>query len=139
MAKIKELENSGNAVYSLLYHLIIVVKYRKEVFVSNEITERCKDIIRNLITENRCEAVNMECGKDHIHILLKTKPSTDITKLVNVIKGHSSRVLREEFSEELKDKLWGDAFWSPSYYLATTGNVSLDTLMNYVNNQRMGL
>lgn len=42
-------------------------------------------------------------------------------------------------TSELKDKLWGNAFWSPSYYLATTGNVSLDTLMNYVNNQRMGL
>lgn len=107
--------------------------------MSDEITERCKDIIRRLITENKCEAVNMECGSDHIHILLKARPSTDIPKLVNLIKGYSSRVLREEFAEYLKDKLWGDAFWSPSYYLATTGNVSLETLMNYVNNQRMGM
>lgn len=139
MSKTKELESSGNAVYSLMYHLIIVVKYRKEVFVSDKITERCKDIIKNLVNENKCEIANIECGSDHIHILLKTRPSTDIPKLVNVIKGHSSRVLREEFADELKDKLWGDAFWSPSYYLATTGNVSLETLMNYVNNQRMGM
>ena len=54
---------------------------------------------------------------------------------MNYIKGYSSRVLRKEFPE-LKNMLWGDAFWSPSYYIATTGNVSLDTLMNYVENQR---
>lgn len=135
----KELESSGNAVHSLMYHLIIVVKYRQDVFISNKISERCKDIIKRLVTENGSEVVNIECGVDHIHILLKTKPATDVPKLVNVIKGRSARVLREEFSEELKTKLWEDSFWSPSYYLATTGNVSLETLMNYVNNQRMGM
>ena len=107
MSKTKELESSGNAVYSLMYHLIIVVKYRKEVFVSDKITERCKDIIKNLVNENKCEIANIECGSDHIHVLLKTRPSTDIPKLVNVIKGHSSRVLREEFADELKDSLVG--------------------------------
>jgi len=135
----RELDSSGNAVYSLMYHLIIVVKYRKEAFTSDMIAERCKDIIRKIIEDNNCEAVNMECGKDHIHILLKTKPSTDIPKLVNIIKGYSSRIIREEFAEELKDILWGDAFWSPSYYLATTGNVSLETLIDYVNRQRVGM
>ena len=139
MATNKELETTGNAVYSLTYHLIIVVKYRKKVFTSEKIIERCKDIFRALISESGNEVKNIECGVDHIHILLGTKPTTDITKLVNVIKGVSARKLRKEFAEELKDKLWGDFFWSPSYYLATTGNVSLETLMNYVNNQRMGM
>ena len=135
----KELESSGNAVHSLMYHLIIVVKYRQDVFVSDKISERCKEIVERLIENDGEEVVNIECGVDHIHILLKTKPSTNIPKLVNIIKGRSSRTLREEFSEEFKTKLWGDSFWSPSYYLATTGNVSLDTLIKYVNNQRIGM
>lgn len=135
----KELESSGNAVHSLMYHLIIVVKYRQDVFVSDKISERCKEIVKRLIENNGEEVVNIECGVDHVHILLKTKPSTNIPKLVNIIKGRSSRILREEFSDELKAKLWGDSFWSPSYYIATTGNVSLDTLIKYVNNQRMGM
>ena len=122
-----------------MYHLIIVVKYRQDVFASEKISARCKNIIKRLVTDNGNEVVNIECGIDHIHILLKTKPATDIPKLVNVIKGRSARVLRKEFPKELKTKLWGDSFWSPSYYLATTGNVSLETLMNYVNNQRMGM
>jgi len=135
----KELESSGNAVHSLMYHLIIVVKYRQDVFASDKISERCKEIVKRLIEDDGEEVVNIECGVDHIHILLKTKPSTNIPKLVNIIKGRSSRTLREEFSDELKTKLWGDSFWSPSYYLATTGNVSLDTLIKYVNNQRIGM
>lgn len=135
----KELESSGNAVHSLMYHLIIVVKYRQDIFVSDRISERCKEIVKRLIEDDGEEVVNMECGIDHIHILLRTKPATNIPKLVNVIKGCSSRILREEFSNELKTKLWGDSFWSPSYYLATTGNVSLDTLIKYVNNQRTGM
>lgn len=134
-----KLKSTGNAVYSLKYHLIINVKYRKKVFIDEGITNRCKNIIKQTMDENNVTLINIECGEDHIHILFETKPITNITKLINVIKGRSSRLLRKEFSEQLKDKLWGNAFWSPSYYLATTGNVSLDTLINYVNNQRNGM
>lgn len=80
-------------------------KIQKKVFISDKITEHCKDIIKNLVNENKCEIANVECGSDHIHILLKTRTSTDISKLVNVIKWHSLRVLREEFADKLKDKL----------------------------------
>jgi len=135
----KELESSGNAVFSLMYHLIIVVKYRKDVFVSDAMAGKCKDIITRLVQEDGEEVASIECGTDHVHILFKANPSTSLPKLVNVIKGCSSRLLRKEFSEELKNKLWGDSFWSPSYYLATSGNVSLDTLIKYVENQRKGL
>ena len=85
------------------------------------------------------ELLNIECGNDHVHILISTKPTTNLTKLMNVIKGRSSRILRKEFATYLQDKLWGKSFWSPSYYIATTGNVSLDTLIKYVENQREGM
>lgn len=132
----KELESSGNAVFSLMYHLIIVVKYRQDVFISDAMSEKCREIITRLVHEDGEEVVSIECGIDHVHVLLKTNPSTNLPKLVNIIKGCSSRLLRKEFSTELKDKLWGDSFWSPSYYLATSGNVSLDTLIRYIDNQR---
>lgn len=135
MSKIKELNSNNNAVFSLRYHLIVCVKYRKRAFEKEYIAERCKDIIRESSTKNGVNVLEIECGSDHIHLLIDTKPSTDLTSYINVIKGRSSRLLREEFPE-LKEILYGDAFWSPSYYLATTGNVSLDTLMKYVENQR---
>jgi putative transposase len=52
------------------------------------------------------------------------------------LKGHTSREIRKTHKDFLKDKLWGDAFWSPSYFLATTGNVTIDILKAYVENQR---
>lgn len=82
------------------------------------------------------EIIEQECGIDHIHILFKSKPTLDITKFINILKGHSSRKLREQYKDFLKDKLWGDSFWSPSYFLATSGNVSIDTLKEYIDNQR---
>ncbi len=69
-------------------------------------------------------------------MLFRCKPTLDMTKFINVLKGNSSRKIREMYKDFLKDKLWGDAFWSPSYFLATTGNVTLDVLKEYVENQR---
>lgn len=143
--KIKEpnlknkLKSNSNGVYSLKYHLIIDIKYRRKIFENVHISNRCKDIIKQTMEENGADVINMECGEDHIHILFETKPTTSLTKIINVVKGRSSRLLRKEFSQYLSDKLWGNSFWSPSYYLASTGNVSLDTLINYVNNQRNGM
>ena len=129
-----ELKRNSNAVYMLNYHLILVVKYRKKVFISDDIVERTKELMRKISSENDVEVVNQECGDDHIHLMISAKPTLQLTKYVNLLKGHSSRALRKEF--DLSDELYGDSFWSNSYYIATCGNVSLDTLYNYIDNQR---
>ena len=132
----KELDKSYNAVYSLRYHLIICVKYRRKCFSDERLTERFKELSTFVAETQGVEVIDQECGDDHVHLLISTKPSTNLTKYINFLKTYTSKNLRKEFSEELSDQLWGDAFWSPSYYLATVGNVSLDTLYNYVENQR---
>ena len=76
----------------------------------------------------------MEPALDHIHMLVKGTPSTDLEKVFNTLKGVSSRYLRQEFPE-IKNMLWGDSFWSDSKFVATTGQVSLDVLMKYVESQ----
>ena len=129
-----ELKRNSNAVYLLNYHLILVVKYRKKVFTNNEIVERTKELLRKISAENDVEVINQECGDDHIHLMISTKPTTQLTKYVNLLKGHSARALRKEY--DFSDVLYGDSFWSDSYYLATCGNVSIDTLYNYIDNQR---
>ena len=68
----------------------------------------CKNIIKQTMDENNATLINIECVEYRIHILFETKPITNITKLINVVKGRSSRLLRKEFSEQLKDKLWGE-------------------------------
>lgn len=77
----------------------------------------------------------MEHDEDHVHILLRTKPTTDIPKYINVLKSATARRMSEEYEEELSDKLWNGTFWSPSYCLISTGEVSLDQLRVYVEQQ----
>ena len=116
--------------------MIFVVKYRRKVFVEDEIVSAMKEIFDKIASDFDVEILECECGEDHIHILIRTKPTLDMTRFINILKGHSSRDVRKKYKDFLKDKLWGDHFWSPSYFLATTGNVTIDILKEYIENQR---
>jgi len=128
-------DKSSHSVYSLQYHLIIVVKYRQKAFRSDKIKERTKELTRQIANKFDCEIINQECDIDHIHIILKCTPRTELTKLINSLKGVTSRILRKEFAKELKDILWGESFWSDSYCLITTGQTTLEQLKKYVESQ----
>lgn len=132
----KELKRNSNAVYLLNYHLILIVKYRKPVFNNDDIVEFMKDMAKDISNEFNVEIINQECGLDHIHLLISTKPTVDLTKYINILKGHSSRAIRKTFQNELKDVLYGDSFWSDSYFITSVGNVSIDTLYKYIEEQR---
>jgi len=131
-----ELDKSKNSTYSLHYHFITVVKYRQKVFTSDDMVKHLKDIVVQISEGQLVDVIEMGVGIDHMHILFKAKPTLDLPKYINTIKGQTSRAMRTQYAEHLKDKLWGDAFWSPSYFLATTGNVTIDILKKYVENQR---
>ena len=131
-----KLDKTSNAVFSLVYHLIIVVKYRKKVFTNDEIVASTKTIFDKIARDFDVDIVEQECGVDHIHLLFRSKPTLDTTKFINILKGHSSRAIRKQHKEFLKNKLWGDSFWSPSYFLATSGNVTIDILKQYIGNQK---
>jgi len=112
------------------------VKYRQKVFTEDNIISDLKVIMDKIALEFEVDIIEQECGEDHIHMLFRTKPTLDMTKFINILKGRSSRELREKYKNFLKNKLWGDSFWSPSYFLATTGNVTIDILKEYIQNQR---
>ena len=128
---------SGNATFALNYHLVICVKYRKKVFTNDTIIGCLKDLVLAVANNHKVEIIAQECGEDHLHVLFSAKPTCNIPTFVNSLKGYTSRVLRETFAQDLSQQLYGDAFWSPSYFLATAGNVSITTLNNYINNQRI--
>ena len=130
------LDKTNNCVFSLCYHFITVVKYRQKVFTEDNIISDLKVITDKIALEFEVDIIEQECGEDHIHMLFRTKPTLDMTKFINILKGRSSRELREKYKNFLKNKLWGDSFWSPSYFLATTGNVTIDILKEYIQNQR---
>ncbi len=131
-----QLDHTNNATFSLVYHLIVCVKYRQKAFTNDILISDLKTITDKIATKFDVQIIEQECGDDHLHILFRAKPTLEITKFINILKGHTSREIRKTHKDFLKDKLWGDAFWSPSYFLATTGNVTIDILKAYVENQR---
>lgn len=129
-----KLDKGAHSVYALQYHLVQVVKYRRKVFINDDIIDFLKQKIKEISSTFEVEIINQECDKDHIHIIFKAKPTLNIPKYLNTLKTITSREIRRNFPE-VKEKLWKDAFWSPSYFLTTTGQVTLDQLKKYVDSQ----
>ncbi|KXB05862.1 transposase [candidate division MSBL1 archaeon SCGC-AAA382F02] len=129
-----ELQKGRHSVFSLNFHLVVCVKYRREVFENQGIIDELKKRTRKIASNYDVTIKNQEVDKDHTHILFSAAPKTDLVKFINALKGATSRVIRNRFPE-VKEKLWEDKFWSPSYFLATTGEVTLDVLKEYVENQ----
>jgi len=132
-----KLDKGAHSVYSLNYHLVQCVKYRKQVLINEKIVDMLKNQIHNISQTFEVEVLGIEADKDHFHMLFKTKPTLDIPKYLNILKTITSREIRRNFPE-VKKQLWKGAFWSPSYFLATSGQVTLDVLKKYVDNQRRG-
>jgi putative transposase len=130
-----KLDKSSHAVFSLQNHLVLIIKYRRKALCDEAVRERLKQMIWELAKQLNIEIIAQEPAEDHIHILFKAKPRTDLVRTVNILEGVTARQMRKEFPQ-LKELLWGDSFWSDSYFLVSTGQVSLDVLKKYVEEQQ---
>jgi len=110
------------------------VKYRREVFVNQEIIDELKKRTREMASNWDVSIKNQEVDKDYTRILFSVAPKTDLVKFIKALKGSTSRVIKNRFPG-VEKKLWKGKFWSPSYFLATTGAVTLDVLKEYVESQ----
>lgn len=129
-----ELESGGHSVYLLTYHIIWCVKYRRSV-LTREIGDRLKQILTTLIMDTGCTLIAVETEVDHVHIVMRTKPTHQLSKLINSFKGVSARRLFAEFPT-LKKRLWKGHLWSPSYFVVTVGGAPLEVIKRYVETQR---
>ena len=111
------------------------IKYRRKVLDFPEIIDELKSRIFKIAESYGIEIVAVETDLDHLHILFKAKPQTEIIKFINNWKSATSKALRNKFREQIKNKLWNDVFWSDSYCLITTGQVTLEQVKKYVESQ----
>ena len=130
-----DLDRNHHSVFSLNYHFVQCVKYRRKAFDFPEIIEELKSRTIAISKSNDINIISIETDIDHVHILFKTKPQTNLIKFINNWKSATSKVLRRKFKQHLKNKLWGNAFWSGSYCIITTGQTTLEVLKKYVENQ----
>ena len=126
---------NSHSVYTLNYHLVQCIKYRRKVFSFEEIIDELKQRTKNIATSYGVEIIAIETDLDHVHILFNAKPQTDMMKFLNNWKSATSKVLQRKFHEQIKHKLWNHKFWSDSYCLITTGQTTLDQVKKYVENQ----
>jgi len=129
-----EYRHSAHAVYDIKYHVIWVTKYRYKV-LRGRVAERARDLIRQICQAREVVIVRGAVAPDHIHMLLSAPPQLSPAKLVQYIKGRSSRRLQEEFPE-LGKRYWGQHLWARGYFCATVGAVDEAKIKEYIENQK---
>lgn len=128
-----ELDNNNHSVFLLYYHLILVVKYRRKVF-SDKISQYAKDIFVRICSSYNITLEEWNHDQDHVHIMFRAHPNTEISKFINAYKSASSRLIKKDFPE-VRRKLWKEMFWSRNYCLLTTGGSPIETIRKYIENQ----
>ena len=128
-----ELDNNNHSVFLLCYHLVLVVKYRRKVF-SDRMSQYAKDIFVRIGSSYNITLEEWNHDQDHVHIMFRAHPNTELSKFINAYKSASSRLIKKDFPE-VRRKLWKEMFWSRSYCLLTTGGAPIETIRKYIENQ----
>ncbi|OOR03604.1 MULTISPECIES: IS200/IS605 family transposase [Bacillus cereus group] len=128
-----KLDSNNHSVFLLYYHLVLVVKFRRNVF-DDDMSNYAKDMFVRLSENYNITLVEWNHDVDHVHILFKAHPNTEMTKFINAYKSASSRLIKRDFPQ-VKKKLWKEMFWSKSFCLLTTGGSPIDVVNEYIENQ----
>lgn len=128
-----KLDSNSHSVFLMYYHLVFVVKYRRKV-INDDISERLKEIYCNIAPKYNITLQEWNHDIDHVHILFKAHPNTEISKFINAYKSASSRLIKKEYPE-IRQKLWKEYFWSRSFCLLTTGGAPIDVIKKYIESQ----
>jgi putative transposase len=128
-----ELDNNSHSVFLMFFHLVLVVKYRRCV-INHAISNRLKEIFEKISTNYNISLQEWNHDNDHVHILFKGHPNSELSKFINAYKSASSRLIKKEFAEITK-KLWKEYFWSRSFCLLTTGEAPIEIIKRYIETQ----
>ena len=128
-----KLDNNNHSVFSMYYHLVLVTKYRRKV-INDTISKRLREIFDYIAVNYNISVVEWNDDQDHVHILFKAQPNSELSKFINAYKSASSRLIKKEYPD-IKEKLWKEYFWSRSFCLITTGGVTIDVIKQYIESQ----
>lgn len=128
-----ELDSNNYSVFSMYYHLVLVVKYRRKV-IDDTISDYAKDKFVSLSEKYNITLVEWNHDIDHIHILFKAHPNSELSKFINAYKSASSRLIKKDFPQ-VRKKLWKEMFWSRSFCLLTTGGSPIEVVKKYIESQ----
>jgi putative transposase len=130
-------QSGAHSMHVLTFHLVWCVKYR-HTLLTRQIGDRVKEIVSEIAANIGTEIIEIETDTDHVHVLIRLKPSLSVSQVLHRFKGASARRIFQEFPQ-LRRRLWGGHLWSPSSFSSTVGGVTLEAVKKYVKEQRANL
>ena len=127
------LDTNNHSVFLLYYHLVLVVKYRRSVF-DDILSDFARDIFVRIASVYNITLEQWNHDKDHVHIMFRAHPNTEMSKFINAYKSASSRLIKKNFPA-VRRKLWKEMFWSRSFCLLTTGGAPIEIIKKYIESQ----
>ncbi|MEL4331031.1 IS200/IS605 family transposase [Shewanella xiamenensis] len=129
-----ELRRGRHCVFMMHVHLIFIAKYRGKLFTDAHL-KTMRDIMEKVCADFEAEIVEFNGEQDHVHLLVNYPPKVAISKLVNSLKGGSSRKLKQYYPNLHKPAYMKNALWSPSYFAGSVGGAPIDVLRQYIEQQ----
>jgi putative transposase len=124
---------SSHTVYDIKYHLVWITKYRKPI-LEGEIAKRARELIKEICRSYDVEIIKGHISRGHVHLMVSVPPHISVSQLVQYLKGKSSRKMMMEF-KALNRIFWGRHIWARGYFVATSGNVTDEIIMKYIEQQ----
>ena len=128
------IKKNRHSRYNLMYHLVVVTKYRHKC-ISKEMLEALENIFERLLNNQECTLIEFNGEPDHVHVLFEAPPQVKLSQLINTLKTVFSRLIKKEFKSHVKNFYWKSAFWSRSYLIISTGGASIEVVKEYIQNQ----
>ena len=128
-----EYQHGSHSVYDAKYHIIWVTKHRYQI-LRGDVALRARELIRQTCLSRDITIVQGSIGKDHVHILVSCPPTMAPSKIVQYVKGRSSRLIQDEFPH-IQKRYWGQHMWARGYFCSTVGSVTDETIRAYIENQ----
>ena len=124
---------TAHSVYDIKYHVVWITKYRKPV-LRGEVAKRVRELLRQECKKLDVYILSGHVARDHIHLLVSVPPYLAVSKLMQQLKGASSRKMLQEFGE-LSRQFWGRHLWARGYFVASSGNVTDEVIKQYIESQ----
>lgn len=129
-----DIRHGRHCVFNLHVHLVFITKYRKKIF-DKKVLDALRDTFTKLCQKFDAQLLEMDGEEDHVHLLVNYPPKIAISKLVNSLKGVSSRLLRQHYPK-IEKKYWQGMLWSPSYFAASCGGAPISIIKRYIEQQK---
>lgn len=133
-----QLRSGAHAVFRIQFHMIFVTKYRKNV-IDQAILSKLKEVFTRVCEKRKCILLEFNGEENHVHLLVDAHPDNNISQLISSLKSASSRIVRKEFQDYLKQFYWkkeDPSFWTDAYCVISAGGAPLETIKEYIQSQQ---